>query len=123
MKKRRNFTPEQKSKMVMELLSGDATLTEVAEKYEIHPTQLQQWKKQFQENMGAAFEKGNSEESKELKRIQEENEALLKKVGQLSIEVDWLKKKIWPQLKRLNKELKCLIKIKSRFHLNASVNF
>ena len=93
MKKRRVFTPEQKSKIVLELLSGNHTAAEIAAKYEIHANQLAQWKKQFLENMGAAFETTESASKKDLKKAEAEKEALLKKVGQLTIEVDWLKKK------------------------------
>lgn len=77
----------------MEILSGEQTLTEIGAKYGVHANQLQRWKKQFLENAAAAFEKENSEESKELKKMEEEKEALLMKVGQLTVEVDWLKKK------------------------------
>lgn len=93
MSKRRQFTPEQKAKIVLEILAGDQTLAEIAAKYNVHTNQLQRWKKQFLENAGAVFTKENSGESKELKKAEEQNEALLKKVGQLTIEVDWLKKK------------------------------
>lgn len=93
MNKRRRFTPQLKSQIVLELLSGNHTVAEIASKYEIHATQLQQWKKQFLENAGAAFSNSSNKDSDGLKRIEEENEALLKKVGQLTIEVDWLKKK------------------------------
>jgi putative transposase len=93
MKNRRSFKPEEKAKIVLEILSGEQTLTEIGAKYGVHTNQLQRWKKQFLENAAAAFEKENSEESKELKKMEEEKEALLMKVGQLTVEVDWLKKK------------------------------
>ena len=93
MKNRRSFTPEEKARITLEVLASEKTLTEIAAKYGVHINQLQRWKKQFLENAGAAFKAENSRESKELQKIEEEKEALLKKVGQLTIEVDWLKKK------------------------------
>lgn len=93
MKNRRSFKPDEKAKIVLEILAGEQTLTEIGTKYGVHTNQLQRWKKQFLENAAAAFEKENSEESKELKKMEEEKEALLMKVGQLTVEVDWLKKK------------------------------
>lgn len=49
--------------------------------------------KEFLENAGAAFDKKNSKEEKQIKELEEKEEALLKKIGQLTVEVDWLKKK------------------------------
>ncbi|HIQ51275.1 MAG TPA: transposase [Nautiliaceae bacterium] len=46
-KKRRNFTAEVKTKVVLELLEGDKTLNEVASKYNILPKSLKQWKNNF----------------------------------------------------------------------------
>lgn len=55
MKKRRTFTPEQKAKIVIEVLSENQTLTEIAAKYEIHPNQLTRWKTEFLKNAGRVF--------------------------------------------------------------------
>lgn len=93
MKNRRSFTPEEKARIILEVLASEQTLAEIAAKYGVHSNQLQRWKKQFLENASAAFKTETSGESKELQKIEEEKDALLKKVGQLSIEVDWLKKK------------------------------
>lgn len=93
MKKRRNFTPEQKAAIVLELIGGEGTQTEIAQKYNIHTNQLLRWKAQFIENSKAAFDKGPSKDANELKKVQQEKDELYKKVGQLTVEVDWLKKK------------------------------
>lgn len=93
MSKRRTFNPEQKAKIVLELLSGEQTMAELSAKYDVHAAQLQRWKKEFLDNAGAAFDKKNSKESPQVKELEEKEEALLKKIGQLTIEVDWLKKK------------------------------
>ena len=65
------------------------TLSEIAEKYEVHPTQINGWKKQFLENADSIFEKPNS---KKIKESEKEKERLYSKIGQLQIEVDFLKK-------------------------------
>lgn len=44
MEKRRNFTPEEKAKIVIEVLREEKTLNEIAAEYEIHPNQLSRWK-------------------------------------------------------------------------------
>ncbi len=94
MSKRRTFNPKQKVKIVLELLSGEHTTAELSAKYDVHATQLQRWKKAFLENAGAAFDKKNSKESTQVKELEEKEEALLKKIGQLTAEVDWLKKNL-----------------------------
>ena len=44
MNKRRNFKPEQKAKIIIEVLREEKTLTEIAAEYEVHPNQLSRWK-------------------------------------------------------------------------------
>jgi transposase-like protein len=46
-KKRRNFSAEFKAKVVIELLEGEKTVSEIASKYNLLPRSVQQWKKQF----------------------------------------------------------------------------
>lgn len=93
MKKRRRFTPKEKANIVLEVLAGNQTLREVATEHKVHENQIQRWKKQFLENAGAAFEKDSTKKAEEIKQLEEEKEELFKKVGQLTIEADWLKKK------------------------------
>lgn len=93
MKKRRTFTPRGKANIVLEVLAGNRTLREIATEHKVHENQILRWKKQFFENAGAAFEKDSTKKAGEVKQLEEEKEELFKKVGQLTIEVDWLKKK------------------------------
>ena len=61
MKKKKNtYNPEFKSKVVLELLSGQHTLNELAEKYQISPATLSGWQKQFQEHAAEVFQRGLS---------------------------------------------------------------
>ena len=64
------------------------TLSELAKKYGVAPKQITDWEKEFLEKSGSVFGEEHSE-SKELKSLKAENERLLKKVGQLTIEVDF----------------------------------
>ena len=57
MEKRRRFTPEQKAKIVMEVLREEKTLNEIAAEYEVHPNQLSRWKAEFISNAARAFNK------------------------------------------------------------------
>lgn len=93
--KKRSFTPEYKTKIVLEILKEEKLLNEIATNENISPNQLRSWRKEFMDNASRAFT-GNKEE-RDLKlrdqELQEERQALMAKVGQLTIEVDWLKKK------------------------------
>ena len=93
--KKRNFTPEYKAKIVLELLKEEKQLNEIAAKESINPNQLRAWRKEFLENATRVFT-GNKEEREQKQKEQDqqdERQELMAKVGQLTIEVDWLKKK------------------------------
>jgi len=90
-KGKRQHTAEFKAKVVLEALKETLSSTELASKFEIHPTQIAKWKKQFTESIPDVF--GSARERRE-KDDEAEKERLLKKVGELQMEVDWLKKKL-----------------------------
>jgi putative transposase len=93
MEKRNHYTADFKAKVVLELLSEEATLNQVAAKYQLNPQMLSQWKSDFMKNASVVFERGKNEATK-LKREMEEKEARYQKIiGQQSYEIDWLKKK------------------------------
>lgn len=93
MEKRRNFKPEEKAKIVIEVLKEERTLNEIAAEYEIHPNQLSRWKAEFLNNAGRAFSKETDEIEKVKQSYEKEKDELLRQIGQLSYEVTWLKKK------------------------------
>ena len=93
MNKRNTHTPEYKTKAVLELLREELTLTQVAQKYEVHANMLSRWKQEFLEYSQGAFKRGKTDSEKDLKAEQERTQELEKLVGQLTYEVDWLKKK------------------------------
>ena len=92
--KRRNFSAEYKAKIVLEVLRGEKELNVIASENEIAPNQIRNWKAEFLKNAAAAFDDKRVEELKaEAKEKERETDALYKKVGQLTTQVDWLKKK------------------------------
>jgi transposase-like protein len=93
MKKRRNFKPEQKAQIVLEVLREEKSLSEIAAEYEIHPNLLSRWKTEFINNAGRAFSKEADETEKVRQSYEKEKDELLRQIGQLSYEVTWLKKK------------------------------
>jgi len=95
-KKRKVYSAEFKSKLVLEVLEGELTLNEIASKYEILPANLKNWKKQFIANMSLAFDKSAvvKEYKEEIVLLQKNSDALAKKVGTLTIEKEWLEGKL-----------------------------
>ena len=92
--KRRTFNAEFKAKIVLEVLRGEKELNAIAAENEIAPNQVRNWKAEFLKNAAAAFDDKRTEDLKtELKDKERETDTLYKKVGQLTTQVDWLKKK------------------------------
>ena len=87
---RRKFTSEFKAKVAIEAIKGQRTVNELAQEFEVHPNQIAIWKKQFLASAADVFSRGKDRESE---KLQEERDRLYQKVGQLQVEVDWLKKK------------------------------
>jgi transposase len=86
---RRKFTSEFKFKVVLEALSERYTIQELGRKYEIHPTQITNWKTQFLKNGQAVFDRPVKDSKTEL---EEKEDRYLKMIGQQKMEIDFLKK-------------------------------
>ncbi len=90
---RRTWTAQEKANIVLEILREESTLSEISQKYDIAQPVLSRWKSEFIANMVTVFDK-NGEDVEKLKQDhEEEKEILIKKIGQLSMDVDYLKKK------------------------------
>ncbi len=91
MPKRRSFSAEFKAKVALEALREQSTLAEIAQKYELHQNQISTWKKEAMESMSHMFvDKRRKDE--DLKEAQQNIDELHNKVGQLTMERDFLKK-------------------------------
>ena len=117
-RKRKSYSAEFKAKLVLEVLEGNKTLIEIASEYEITPKNLQNWKKQFLENMSLAFDKSAvvKEYKEEIEALKKDKDALAKKVGNLTIEKDFLEGKL-VSLVSSNKR-KALVDTKLNLSLN-----
>ena len=93
MEKRNHYTPEFKAKIVLELLQEEATLSQVASKYQLNSQMLSQWKSEFVKNSSLVFEKSKDEAGKLRKEMEEKESQYQQIIGQLSYEISWLKKK------------------------------
>jgi len=95
MKKRREYTAEYKTKLVLEVLREEKSLSEIASREGINPNQIGNWKREFIENAASIFSRSKKEEeiAEKLKEAKEKEREYQAKVGQLTLEIDWLKKK------------------------------
>ena len=95
-KKRAIYSAEFKSKLVLEVLKNEKTLAAIASANNITPKNLQNWKKIFLENAEIAMEpsKAVKEYKEELSAAHEQNEMLTKIVGKMTVEKEWLEKKL-----------------------------
>jgi transposase len=92
-KKRKTYSPAEKAKIVLELLREESTLNEIATNYGVSPQLISRWKTEFIENMPAVFDKKNTEVEELKKEHSSEKEDLINQIGQLTVDVNWLKKK------------------------------
>jgi transposase-like protein len=90
---RKKYSKQEKAKIVLELLREEKTINQIATEYGVHPTQLNQWKKAAIEGLPDLFERKERELQKVEREHQQETDRLYKKIGDLTIQVDWLKKK------------------------------
>jgi transposase len=87
---RKKFSAEFKANVAFELIKGELTIAEIASKYEVHPTQMKEWKAILKDQAKLLFSKKNKEEDSNKGYI----EALERKAGQQAIEIDFLKKNL-----------------------------
>jgi transposase len=89
---RRKHSPEFKLKVVLEVLKGEKTATQLAGELEIRPLVLSDWKKQFLEKGAQIFEK--QKKSSRVADEAKEKSELFEQIGRLKMENEWLKKKL-----------------------------
>lgn len=78
MEKRNRYTAEFKAKVVLELLTEEATLNQVATKYQLNPQMISQWKSDFVKNAPLIFTKGKDEVSNTLDMLTQDGVSLKK---------------------------------------------
>ena len=92
---RRNFSAEFKTNLVLQLLKGEKELNVLAVENDIQPNLLRNWKKEFLANASLAFDNKREDNLREkLAEERKEKSEYAKKVGQLTMQVDWLKKNL-----------------------------
>lgn len=89
-KQRRKHTAEFKARVALEAIRGVKTISEIAAEFEIHPVMVGNWKKEMLEHLPELFD---NKRAKKEKDTDKETDQLHRKVGQLTMEVEFLEKK------------------------------
>ena len=89
-KQRRKHSAEFKARVALEAIKGMKTLSEIAREYEIHPVMVGKWKTEMLDRLPELFATNTKGKDK---GAEKEQEQLHRKVGQLTMEVDFLEKK------------------------------
>ena len=80
-----------KTKVVLSALRGDKTMSEISSIYGVHSTQISQWKKHVLEELPKVLSDRRSVKEKEYDK---ERAALYEQIGELTMDIKWLKKKV-----------------------------
>ena len=88
---RRKFSSSFKTQVVLEALQERLSLSELAQKYQLHPHQISAWKREFLEKADSVFEAPDRSREKQLEA---EKEALFKELGEKEFQLSWYKKKL-----------------------------
>ena len=89
-KHRKNYQSDFKAKVALEAVTGRLTINEISRQFSVHPNQISKWKKQFLESLPQIFD--NSKAAKTEAEEELVNQ-LYQQIGQLKVELDWVKKK------------------------------
>jgi putative transposase len=88
---RKRYSAEFKARVALEALTGLKTVNELASAYGVHPTQIAHWKHRLQKEMPEIFSVRRAKREDEHAALQAR---LYQQIGQLQVELDWLKKKV-----------------------------
>jgi putative transposase len=89
-KQRKSYTTAFKVKIALEAIKGQRTINEIATHYGVHPNMVTQWKKQAIESLPDVFSTRRERDAQGEEALKAE---LYQQIGQLKVELDWLKKK------------------------------
>ena len=87
---RKIYSPSEKAQIALEALKGNITFNELTKKYGVHATQINHWKARLKNSIVEIFSNAQEKRDDDKEKLIEE---LYRKIGQLEVEIDWLKKK------------------------------
>lgn len=79
-----------KARVALEAVKGEKTITQLSSEFGVHPNQISQWRKQVLKALPDLFSNRRNKEDKGQEDLISE---LYRQIGQLKVEMDWLKKK------------------------------
>ena len=91
--KRTQHSAQVKAKVALEALKGQSTVNELASRYGVHPAQVSRWKQQLEAGVDEIFSRGQHKWAREEAALRAR---LYQEIGQLKVELDWLKSKVSP---------------------------
>lgn len=89
---RRRFSSAIKARVAIEAVKGHRSVAELAGEHQVHPSQITQWKKQLLESAQELFSDRRVSQAKDQEELLCR---LYQQIGQMKVELDWLKKKLW----------------------------
>ena len=89
-KVRKNYSASFKAKVALEAVKKEKTISQLSSEYGVHSNQINQWRKRLLEDLPDIFSQKRKKEEKDTEELQAE---LYQQIGQLKVELDWLKKK------------------------------
>lgn len=87
---RKNYSSAFKAKVALEAIKKEKTMSQLSSEYGVHSNQINQWRKRILEELPEVFSKKKQKKEKDTEDLQDE---LYRQIGQLKVELDWLKKK------------------------------
>ena len=90
MPKRKRRSAEFKFKVALEAAKGTKTLSELAQEYQLHPSQISEWKRRLLTEGVSVFNTRNARQQREQAAMETQ---LYEQIGRLKMELEWLKKK------------------------------
>ncbi len=94
---RKKYTGKQKADIALEAIRGEKTVQEISSIYGVHPHQVTKWKQEALRRLPEILEDKRRKDT-DTKDREKELEEQLKKIGELTMQINWLKKKLGPYL-------------------------
>jgi transposase-like protein len=90
--KRKRHSAEFKARVALEAIKGEKTAQQIAKQFDVHPVQVSEWKSKLKARLADVFDTTKSKQKTE-EQVDKERDQLHSKIGELTVEIDFLRKK------------------------------